>query len=236
MPKTSYLCSTNRRATYPREEDPTFSLQTDLIANGARCVPLLWLAMFRSADIVRRTVVTRTEPTLFIELSTWQQKIREPQNIEIETEAPITSVGRAIEQIEAAIPYFNAMFQEEGRLDDYAELLIQALRFVTKKFVTIDLEEIAGLVGDECFWGSIRAALEHIGSPPTRAAKERLIDIAGFENLRRFPPANLALDDRRDAPFDDWGNHWRVLGQGVRESGFGRAVPWELEPRDGAWA
>jgi len=228
MPNRSYLLATNLRLTHPLVEDSELE-QTDLVASGIHHVPLLWLAMFRPDDMVRRTVHTQTERTLEIR-PTGERSVREPEEIDVEVEAPITSVVRAIEQVQDALPYLNEVFEAEGKLDEYAKLFIEGLRLVTKGFVTLDLEEIASMTDSEGYWISIRAALADMCSGPSQKAKERLIALAGLEGLIRLPPATLALKDHVGATPEDRRIHERILGAGARGSGLGRAVPWELEP------
>jgi hypothetical protein len=156
---------------------------------------------------------------------------------DIPTEAPLVARPVAIRQLSEALPYFNQLFSKEGKLDEYAAFLGEALAAVDFKFVTVELQEIACLQETEqAFYDYFREALAGIGSDFSAEAKERFMNIANFREtseeeetfgiLRRFPPARLLLDNL-EAPDDDYWNHCRVCGAGRDNAGIGRAVPWE---------
>jgi hypothetical protein len=207
MSNRSYLCGTNLETIYPSFVDKSYDSQNQTIACDVYCVPLLWTALFRPADIVRKTFKVERD--------------------EIVAEAPLTRRGTAIRQLGEALPYFNRLFSEEGLLDEYVGFLRQALEAVDFEYVTVELQEIACLTNPEqAYYDMFRLALAGIGSDLSPDAKQRLADIAQFRDMDRFPPARLLLDGLEGEDNDFW-NHCRVCGAGAMEAGIGRPVPWE---------
>lgn len=210
MANRSYLCATDLATTYPSFVDKNYDSADQTIACDVWCVPLLWQALFRPADIVRKIFVVDGD--------------------EIATEAPLAKRTTAIEQLREAAPYFTELFAAEGGIDEYAVFLIEALESVPHQYVTIELQEIACLTNPEqAFYDSFRAASAAIGTDYSAAAKSRFSDIAAFRDLKRIPPARLLLVEPQgfEPTDDDFWNHCRICGAGASEAGIGRAVPWE---------
>jgi len=103
-------------------------------------------------------------------------------------------------------------------------LLRSTIEAADSKFVTVEMEEIACMGDEEGFYDQFRAALAGIGGDYSTEARSRLIDIAQFEKLTRFPPARLQLDAFSGQKFhdEDYSNHCRVFG-----AGWVRPVAWE---------
>jgi hypothetical protein len=209
MSNRSYLCSTNLETTYPSFVDEEYDADQQTVACDVWCVPLLWTALFRPADIVSKTFTVGSE--------------------EVPTEAPLTRRTTALRQLQEALSYYNRLFAAEGALDDFARFLYQALAAVPYEFVTVELQEIACLTGPEqAYYDNFRAALAGIGSDYSPEAKARLVEIAQFRDLKKFPPPRLLLDGLEGSDDDFW-NHCRICGAGASEAGIGRPVPWESE-------
>jgi hypothetical protein len=203
----SYLCSTDLETIYPSFVDKNYASGEQTIACDVWCVPLLWTALFRPSDIVRKTFVV--------------------EQSEIAAEAPLVARSTAIRQLQDALPYLNRLFAAEGVLDDYAAFLSQVLEAVGYEYVTVELQEIACLTNPEQkYYDNFHTTLAGINSDYSPVAKARFLEIAQFRNLKRFPPARLLLD-RLNGPDDDFWNHCRVCGAGALQAGIGRTVPWE---------
>ncbi|GAA4637584.1 hypothetical protein GCM10023196_091960 [Actinoallomurus vinaceus] len=180
-------------------------LEHQVLAEDVYCVPLLWLAMFRPADLVTETFPPEDE-----------------EDGPIEATAPLAPKERALAQLDAALPALNRIFDGAGRLDDHAALLREGVASMPGRSVTIELYEIAVLIDDEQFYQNLRAGLGSLDQPGDLAAdRSRLTDLAQLREGRPFPPARLVLDGL-DAPDDDDWNHTRLLG-----TCFLRPVPWE---------
>ncbi|MDN3355779.1 hypothetical protein [Actinomadura sp. DC4] len=205
MANRSYLFVGDHEGINPGWRAGVPDLGQQVLAEDVYCVPLLWLAMFRPADLV-----TTTFPP------------EDPDDDEgpIEATAPLAPKGRALAQLDAALPSLHEIFDGAGRLDDHAALLRQGVEEMPGRFVTIELYEIAVLIDERTFYRDLRAALGGLDrpGPPGRA---RLADLAQLREGRPFPPARLVLDGL-DASDDDCWNHSRLLGVS-----FLRPVPWE---------
>lgn len=146
---------------------------------------------------------------------------------EIRAQAPLAPLGQALAQFDQALPYFEKLLGEYGSLQEHAALFRQAVLSADKPFITIELEEIAGLAAsEEAYYGLIRAALAGIGNDFTTASRDRLLEIAQFRGLQRFSPMRHLLDDLRVPDEEAW-NHCLVAGAAAIVAGIGRPVPWE---------
>jgi hypothetical protein len=205
MANRSYLFVGDHDGINPGWTGGVPDLEQQVLAEDVYCVPLLWLAMFRPADLV-----TATFPP------------EDPDDDEgpVEATAPLAPKERALAQLDAALPALHEIFAGAGRLDDHAALLRQGVESMPGRFVTIELYEIAVLIDEEAFYRDLRAALGGLDRPGTQD-RARLTELAQLREGRPFPPARLVLDGP-DAPDDDLWNHSRLLGVS-----YLRPVPWE---------
>ncbi|GAB3990393.1 hypothetical protein GCM10029978_118160 [Actinoallomurus acanthiterrae] len=207
MANRSYLLVGDYDGINPGWQGDIPGLQDQVLAEDVYCVPLLWLAMFRPADLVTATFSPEDE---------------DDEDGPIEATAPLAPKERALAQLDAALPALHRIFDGAGRLDDYAALLKEGVASMPGRSVTIELYEIAVLIDDERFYRDLRTALGSLDQPGDLAAdRARLTDLAQLREGRPFPPARMLLDGL-DAPADDEWNHTRLLGVG-----FLRPVPWE---------
>src|SRR5262249_29046416 len=154
---------------YPSYGDRPYVARKQTIASETYCVPLLWLALFRPADLVQRTFTEDGRALV--------------------AEAPLCARKRAIGQLNAAVPYLEELFFDCGPLDEFGARFRKALEPLRYRSLTIELEEIACMAhsGQE-FYDPLRAALAGIGSDYSPGAGERFVSLAQFFKLRRFPP------------------------------------------------
>ncbi|MEV7225476.1 hypothetical protein AB0M79_00440 [Polymorphospora sp. NPDC051019] len=207
MSNRSYLCVSTYPSIYPAFAKSDYDPKLNTVAADVNCVPLLWLAMFRAADL-------RTETF----------EVTEGRHTEkVVATAPVAPVERALTQLDAAVPVLERLFGEP--LAAYAALLGAGVRAGEGDHVTIELEEIAVLEGDEeGYYDKLRLALASLDRPGDATAdRDRLADLAQLGPARPFPPARLLLDDM-DATDDDYRNHCRLIG-----ASYLRPVPWETE-------
>ncbi|MFF2656183.1 hypothetical protein ACFVUH_02335 [Kitasatospora sp. NPDC058032] len=215
MANYAYLCTTEVASLYPSSQLKGFDPQGGVIAHDVSGVPLLWLAMFRPADLVTG-VFTIDEDDL-----------DDDEEAEVEATAPLVAKERALAQLDAALPVLNALFAAEGPLDTHAALLRQAVEQAPGAFVTIELDEIEGIWEEEgTFQPTLRAALAGLdggldGSARTAADRARLIELSRLRPGRPFPSARLIVDGL-EAGDDDYWNLVRLLG-----TSFAAEVPWE---------
>ena len=55
MPNRSYLCVTDHHTIYPAMNQD-FDSETQILADGVRQIPLLWLALFRRDSVQDKTI------------------------------------------------------------------------------------------------------------------------------------------------------------------------------------
>lgn len=203
MANSSYLCSSDEASLYPSGFVEGFDPSSGVIAHDVSCVPLLWLGMFRPADLVTGTFTVDEDEV-------------------VEATAPLAAKDRALAQLDAALPVLNRLFAAEGTLDAHAALLRQAVEKAPGVFVTIELDEIEGLWEEGTFQPALRAALACLddGSDPA-ADRARLIELSQLRPGRPFPPPRL-LVDALEAGDDDYWNVVRLLG-----ASYLAEVPWE---------
>ena len=196
MANRSYLFASDEHAAVPKD--------LEILANGAWCVPLLWLPMFVPEDLVRAK-----EPTAdggFIEMLT-----------------PIATVAKAIEQIHDAVPYLNALFRPEGALDKHVALIEDLLDGVGHEYVGIELSEIAGTIDVKSFNAKLVEVLTHLASgEPRPEARALLAELSGVRLERRFLDPAVFKTPKNKATDDEAWNHGMLLG-----GSYARAVPWE---------
>jgi len=206
MANRSYLFVSDHDGICPAWVEGVEEPEQLVLAEDVYCVPLLWLALFRPADL-RTTTFPADE---------------DDDVAEFPVTAPLATKERALAQLDAALPTLNRLFAAEGPLDEHAALLRDGIAGMPGGFVTVDLYEIAVLRDEDAYHRTLRAALASFEEPGDAAAdRERLVDLAQLRPGRPFPPARLLLDER-DAADDDWWNFVRLLG-----AGFVRPVPWE---------
>lgn len=234
MPNSSYLCTADRETLYPSTTVEGFAAATDVVAYDVRCVPLLWLALFRPADLRTQTIVIEADPdAVYAEFDEATGEFVEVEDHEEEDEvveavAPLVGKDRALAQLDAALPVLNRLFEPEGPLDDHAAMLRHAVAAAPGRFITIELDEIEGLWEEGTFQPAVRAALACFdGSTDAESERANLIEIAQLRAGRPFPPARLLLADHEPVDDDYW-NLSRLFG-----ASFSAPVPWEpgLESR-----
>lgn len=106
-----------------------------VVASAVCYVPLLWLALFRPADI----------------------KEREIDDLSILV--PTAAKELAIQQLQRSIPLLDRCFAASGSLKGHASLLAKALSERDGQYVFVDTEEIALLGDPEEFNGELKDAL-----------------------------------------------------------------------------
>lgn len=207
MANRSFLFVGDHEGINPGWESDIPDIQQKVLAEDVYCVPLLWLAMFRPADLVTTTFPPEDD---------------DDDEGPVEATAPLAPKERALVQLDAALPALHSIFNGAGRLDEHAALLRQGVESMPGRFVTIELYEIAVMIDEEKYYRDLRNALGSLDKPGNLAAdRARLTDLAQLREERPFPPARLVIDGL-DAPDDDWWNHTRLLG-----ASFLRPVPWE---------
>ncbi|WP_416970890.1 hypothetical protein [Streptomyces sp. 4F14] len=182
MSNSSYLCVSDRPVLYPSSQDPDFVPRTGVVATDAQAVPLLWLALFRAGDLVTK-VFTFDEDDDDDEVD---------EDDVIEATAPLAPKDRALAQLAAALPALARLFPGAPDLAGHAALLREAVERAPGAYVTVELDEIAGLwEGEEegSFVPALTAALEGFEGVEGGAG---VADPASGHNAEAVDPASGA--------------------------------------------
>lgn len=195
MANRSYLCLVDKASL-------SFS-RSRVLAMDAWAVPLLWLALFRPKDVLRDE-----EPD--------EDGNPGPRY------APVAAKKTALAQLDAAVPYLNRVFKDQGPLDDHAALFKKVFGQSKLRFVCIDLLEVAYTDDPEAYYKLLLAALTALENKrPPSVARRALLALTRLRLKKKFPPAMSALDDLKMTQSDAW-NMARLFGTGWEEP-----VPWE---------
>ncbi|MEV6521584.1 hypothetical protein AB0M43_06590 [Longispora sp. NPDC051575] len=204
MANSSYLCAMDEASLYPSSTVEGFDPATGVVAFDRYCVPLLWLALFRPADL-------RTETFTF------------EDGEAVQATAPLVPKDRALAQLDAALPALGRLFAAEGPLDAHAALLRQAVEKAPGGYLTVELDEIEAMWEEGTFGPALHAALASLdGETDPPADRARLVELAQLRPDGPFPPARLIIDGLEAGDAGYW-NFTRLLG-----TGFQADVPWEL--------
>jgi hypothetical protein len=169
MANYCFLCVTNTKTIYPNWASRRFDPDRQFVSSDVYCIPLLWFALFRPGDMNRKTFTL--------------------EGRKVAVQAPLTTVKKAIGNLDEAVPYFNRLFRREGPLDEYAAFLRQALEGIEYRYITIDLHEIAIMYQTRKeFYGDFRTALECIDLEyVTPGAKNHFQNIETVAKKLGFP-------------------------------------------------
>jgi hypothetical protein len=129
MSNRSYLTASDADTIYPSFAQKDYDAPEQLIATDVENLPLLWLALFREGDL--------------------QRKVFKVEGQEVPAFAPICSREKALQQLEQALPHLARIFPKLGALKEYGAMFRSAIEPLPYRFVSIELEEIAGLYPKE---------------------------------------------------------------------------------------
>jgi len=198
MGNSSYLCLSDDRLIYPSSRDG-YQADSQTIATDAGYVPLMWMVLFRGADMMIEDFGEPGEPYI--------------------AQAPIVEREHAIVNLTEAVPYLTSVFAGQSVFEGYAQFLRETLETERTKFITIEMDEIACL--SPTYYGDFRAVLNAVGIDASDQARSRLIELTGLRQWRSLPPPNLFTDALKPGSDDMW-NMCRVLGTSLYKD-----VPWE---------
>jgi len=129
MSNRSYFAASDADTIYPSFAQKGYDAEKQLIATDVEALPLLWLALFREGDLRR--------------------KVFKVQGEKVPAFAPVCPKDRALQQLDQAVPYLSTIFPKLERLAEYASMFRSAIEPLPYRFVSIELEEIAGLYPKE---------------------------------------------------------------------------------------
>ena len=177
MSYRSYLAASNADTIYPSFAQKGYNAPEQLIATDVENLPLLWLALFRESDLRR--------------------KVFKVQGEEVPAFAPVCSKEKALQQLDQAVPYLTKIFPKLEPLKEYGAMFRSAIEPLPYKFVSIELEEIAGLYPKEHrFEEILTLGLRGFGSPDKIHfhCDDVVIDLSGMQ-ISVEPMAGEDVDD-----------------------------------------
>ena len=201
MANRSYLVVTDDDTIYPSTAEKDYNPDTQIVAQGVYCVPLLWLGLFRPADMRMQHFSVHGESITGV--------------------GPVVPIKTALAQLNRSVAMYDQMFPD-GRFADYCDLLRKAVVSMGRKYVTVELEEIADMGDPVTFYNDIRIALRALnGDESLATGRDKLIKISEISSKIPIPPARCLLggppvsDDQVLA-------HSKIIG-----CSWVRPVPWE---------
>lgn len=217
MPSRCYLATSDLETIYPSFVQDNYDPTIQTICTDIDSIPLAWMALFRAGDIRRETF--------------------DVEDTKVVVEAPVVERLQALRQLDAALPYFKKIFEDEGQLDGFFAQLRKAIEAVPAKYITLEMQEIALMFDDDqWFYDEFRQALKSIGTKGNEEDHERFLGITQIRDGVPFPSATMYLDGKEFGPEDQW-NFTRIIGAGKFGSfGWGREVPWETKDANYSFA
>lgn len=129
MSNRSYLAASDTDTIYPSFVQKDYNAEQQLIATDVEALPLMWLALFREDDLRREVFKVQGE--------------------DVPAFAPVCEKEKALRQLDQAVPYLAKLFPQFAGIDEYAKMLRAAIEPLPYRYVSIELEEIAGLYPQE---------------------------------------------------------------------------------------
>lgn len=117
-----FLVASNAKTIYPSFAEEGYNSRDQLIASDVNDIPLLWLALFREADLRKQTFNVGGD--------------------RVDAMAPLCLKEKALEQLQLAIPHLQHAFPALGSLEAYAAMMHAAIKPFRQRFLSIELEEI----------------------------------------------------------------------------------------------
>jgi len=198
MSNRAYLTVTDHERIYPAFGDLAFNPKQNVALACDGCVPLLWLALFSAGDLRSHTFMLEGQS--------------------IEAVAPLAERLTALARLRSRATFLNGLFEEQGGVQAFLDLLGQHLEQTGGKFISIELEEIEALHANFDIADVLKVALTRLDAEDP-ACLDLLIPLSTVLEDRPFlPPASAA---RSGEPEDLW-NVYRLIG-----SGWLLPTPWD---------
>ena len=203
MPNRCYLSSSEHCGVYPSFSAPDFDVKNQWIVCGAGCLPLVWIPMFSTSDLVTETF-TKDGKTF-------------------DETAPLVERTTGIERLLSRRDLLNAIFKKNGGLDHHIDTFTDHLKSLKSSYVTVELQEIAWLYNDGEFQELLRNCLAGLESRNTKVGKKLVqlstVMLGNIVRRRQF----ITLSDAEKGAYEqeDMWNYFRIMGES-----YIRDVPW----------
>lgn len=199
MPNMAYLCCGRRPHTYPSFQEEAYDPAAQTVACCSSCVPLLWFALFRPEDIRVEDLVA--DGVIY----------REPAPV-VARDALPARLKQSVARIESALP-------RHGSLREHAGLFLKTIAGVDARypFITIEMQEMAAVMGGDEFYESIPDVLAYFGGADDPDTVESIQEM--FQGRKFRPLSSFAV---REPTTKDWETLDLLLGESLE-----REVLWE---------
>jgi hypothetical protein len=202
MGNSSYLCVTDKKLTYPSLNDVDYKYEEQTISMDVYAVPLLWICLFKENDLVKETI--------------------ESDGYTYNVVSPLTETDKALENLEKSEAFLCDLFRPESLTKEYFEMLKEAISSAGKKYVTVEIQEIACMDGEEEYYKNFKEAIRLIERQEiNETTRQSILTITDLRLKKIFPKADIFVNNQNFTDDEGW-NHARLLGAGLF-----REVPWE---------
>lgn len=211
MGNYAYLCRSDLRRTNPSFANQRYAPARNTIACLRGGIPLLWLGLFHPTDLRTDRFVDDGEPVL--------------------SRAPVVATRTALARLPTAAARLERLFPDGGALAPHAAALAAAIAAAPGRYLTIELDEVAGLWPSRArFDAALARALQIVVGADRRGARSSLVRLSGVHADRPWPPAQ-GLYDRPRVARADAENLARLIGaEHLRRLPWERAVPRPTPP------
>jgi hypothetical protein len=207
MPNKAWLTTAATRRTFPRLQETGYDAERHTIVGAGWGIPLLWLPLFRPADLLIEDVTVERGRTY-----------RDP--------APVVETAVALTRLTASVAQLNGVFGTQGPLDRHAELLSEAIASTHRPFVTLEPEEIAWMGEPKQFYERLTLALGYFDGPDTPRGREDLLYLTPTVNEPDLPfPVPHGFFDRDDYDAEEAQLMHFLLGEA-----WLRPLSWDSRP------
>lgn len=204
MGNKAWLTTAARRQTFPRLQEPGYDPARHTVACCTWGIPLLWLPLFRPADLLMEDVTVEGGRTY-----------RDP--------APVAETAVALARLAEAVPRLNALFPGQGPLDRYAALLREAVASTGRPFLTLEAEQLAWMGEPNAYYRRLGRALAYFDEPETPQGRDDLLYLTPTVSEPDLPfPDPQAVWENDGPDVEDL----ELLGFLLGER-WERPVPWE---------
>ncbi|MBI3863163.1 MAG: ankyrin repeat domain-containing protein, partial [Planctomycetia bacterium] len=142
--------------------------------------------------------------------------------------APVVERKLIRQRLKEAVPRLESQFPGRGSLRSHAAKLREAVDAIHKAypFVTIEYHDVAGVAGVARWEDIILRVLEFLSGKDIPDARERLLDAADLDDIRRFVPVSRYLNDD-DVEKEEW-----IVLDALLGGDSPREVPWLTAARE----
>jgi hypothetical protein len=137
--------------------------------------------------------------------------------------APIVETTTALARLDSAVQRLNAIFREQGSVEQYATMLGEAIASTSRPFITLEAEELAWAGEPDEFYRWVERAFAYFDGPDSRAGQDDLLYLTPTlsEPDMPFPTPEAVWES------EEWGIEGMEMLRFLLGEKWERPVPWE---------